>query len=159
MKSGVSREDFITVAEAARILKCSKIWIWRLIARGELPAMREPKFQGYALVLRSFVERRANVIDKKKNVCIRITQEDIKRGKRDSANKCPVALAVCRTMGCDQDQITVYEPYACCIEGPGWSAHFSYRMANWISEFDRGKRASPVRFMMTLDWISDVVTS
>jgi hypothetical protein len=87
---------------------------------------------------------------------IKVTQEDIDKGNRDSLEDCPIALALVRELKLDivgkRDVVAVY--------GKGRGAHiwrgqqeYSYKLPKnieaLIEDFDSGDKIEPFEFEMT----------
>ena len=82
-----------------------------------------------------------------KTIKVCVTKEDIAKGKRDTATKCPVALALNR-IGFKNAKIG---NYACTLKG-NWNDHVAIPTAvrNRILKFDVGASIKPFTFILKI---------
>lgn len=76
---------------------------------------------------------------------IEVTQEDIKNGIRESANTCPIALAVTRAYG---GRVLVNSGVIIWDNGTGRPQIFSFpeNVRQFIINFDKGLQVKPFEF-------------
>ena len=83
---------------------------------------------------------------------VKVTVKDIRKGKRNEATRCPVALAIKRQIG--SDRLVVYEGF--CFIGNRYNLYdyritqypFSRHTRNWIHEFDKTGKGKPFSFIL-----------
>lgn len=73
---------------------------------------------------------------------ITVTQEDIEEGQARSCHRCPVALAMSRTIG---RELVVYPHYAGTL-GMDVVCFFPSEVEQFIADFDEGKPVKPFSF-------------
>jgi hypothetical protein len=80
---------------------------------------------------------------------IKVTEQDIKNGRKAELRKCPIALVIARELGCNQNGTNSVRVGATCAFlgiGPLWRLPEVAR--KFIRAFDRGQPVSPIEFEM-----------
>jgi len=74
-----------------------------------------------------------------------VTEKDIKEGKRYTTESCPIANSLRRQFKSN----AIVSKYSFCIESNGWQSIDTTReMAEFINDFDKGKKVKPTVFII-----------
>ncbi len=83
-----------------------------------------------------------------KNLKVRVTATDIRKGEPEKQDWCPVALAIGRATGL---QPSVYADFvALHFEDGYYNADLPQNVQEFIARFDRGHTVKPFRFTLDL---------
>lgn len=97
------------------------------------------------------------IIDFSQPLRVEVTEEDIKNGKRDNCKKCPVVLALARTLGVKNVDVRWYNADSQSLEEPYYGASFVIAYQSFslklppevgtkISKYDRSGEMQPFSF-------------
>lgn len=82
-------------------------------------------------------------------VKIEITKSDIKKGKKQQIDSCPIALAIKRKL--KARNICVSDGVAFNLEGNEYWVDLPNKASYFIDNFDDGLKVKPFSFIMTAD--------